>query len=739
MEAKILKDDETIQGVVSMVLWKDESTSKAIVSFKAKDGNIPKFAQRRGYPDSFTAIGVFYRIGKGQVLELKGGWSKDNRGRWSFRINSYEDVVPNDDEAMIDYLSSGLFRGVGPKTAKAIVNMFGSKSLEVIKSQPEKLEKVRGISKTKAQQITEDYQLSAHMEKLMLSLKPFNIPTTRVIKIHEKYGKEAVEKITDNPYKLCEDIEGIGFITADMIARSCNKSPNDDYRIRAGIIHTLKETSMTEGHTYLPFDLLVSKTKENLEQGQISGEINRNDIIRVSIDMNNMEEIVIEEDGAAYLPLYLASERSSAHKVRLLLNREAKKFHLDVEEAIAELEKEQKIKYADKQKEAFRTLDKGNLTIITGGPGTGKTTIIKGIIGIYKKNFPGSRIILAAPTGRAAKRMEEATSLKAMTIHRQLEYRPSQDGNIQCGRNEKNPLDADLIIVDESSMIDILLFSTFLKAIKPSTSLVIVGDIDQLPSVGAGNVLKDLIDSDKVPIVYLNEIFRQKDASKIIVNASNINKGICDLELSDDFQFVEENDPFVIPEIIKTCFKNELMKVKDINEIQVLSPFRRNTETGVNQLNLILQKDLNAKEKGEPEIVYRRIPFRRYDKVMQYKNNYDKEVYNGDVGVILEINSVEGRVVVDMDGEKVEYFKDELDEIQLAYATTIHKSQGSEFDTIIIPVSMQHKRMLQRNLLYTAVTRAKRKVILVGSKKALNYAIRNNKVNGRFSKLDKRI
>lgn len=736
---KAESDVDLMEGEVSSVLWvhPDKAFHTKIIALKGE--NIPKFAQRRGYPDSFVAVGDFFKVVKGQNFKLQGRWRKDRRGRWCFNIMSYEEITPETDEALVDYLSSGLFKGVGVKTARAIVDMFGQNTLDIIKNNPEQLEKVRGISKVKSQKISEDYQISKHMEALMLSLKPFNIPTRKIIDIHKRYGDEAVKRIYDNPYRLCEEVEGIGFKTADNIARQCEKKPNDDFRIRAGILHTLKQSALLEGHVYLPYELLIIKAKQTLEQGAISGYVNRNDIIRVAINMNNMEEIIIEEDGASYLPLYLGSEKAASYKVRALLQNKQKEFKYDVNDSIAELEKEQEIEFAEQQKEAFHMLSRNNMMIITGGPGTGKTTIIKGIIDIYKKNFPGANVLLAAPTGKAAKRMEEATKMTAKTIHRQLEYKPSEEGGIRCGKDEKNPFETDLIIVDESSMIDTLLFSTFLRAIKPTTSLVMVGDIDQLPSVGAGSVLKDLIESKKVPTVRLDEIFRQADASKIVVNARNINSGNCKIELGEDFEFIEENNPNKIPEIILETFKRELMVVKDINEIQVLSPFRRKTATGVNQLNVSLQEDLNKKDSKKPEILFRGVNFRKYDKVMQYKNNYDKEVFNGDTGIILDVDEKEGTLLVELDEEKIEYERDELEELQLAYATTIHKSQGCEYDTIIIPVSMEHKIMLQRNLLYTGITRAKRKVILVGNKYALNYAIKNNKVSGRFSKLDKRI
>lgn len=737
MEASIKRMGEelVVDGVVEKILWRDEATNTTIASFKGK--NIPKFAQNPLYPESFVVIGVFPKLGKGQRLKLKGKWSRDRKGRWSFYTSSYSEIMPNTKETMVEYLSSGLFKGVGKKTARAIVDTFGVESLDVIKNQPSRLMEVKGISLKKAEAISKSYVQSKHLEKLMLALKPFQISTSKIIKINKIYGEKALDRIKENPYILCDDIEGIGFKVADLIARHYKKSPNDDFRIRAAIIHTLNESAV-EGHTYLPYDLLLRKTQQTLQQGEISGYVDKNDIIRVSIDMNNIKELVIERDHSAYLPIYYASEIAVARKIKMLLEKKPRKFKYDIEACIRELEEKYKIQYAEKQKEAFRTLVTTNLMIITGGPGTGKTTIIKGIIDIFKRNFPGSKILLAAPTGRAAKRMEETTGLKAKTIHRQLEYRPTADGTITCARNENNPLDADMIIIDESSMVDLLLFSTFLKAVDPNTMLIMVGDIDQLPSVGAGSVLKDLIECNKIPVVRLNEIFRQADTSRIIINSSNINNGITELEYGKDFILIKEKDAANIPEIIKKCFLSELARTRDINEIQVLTPFRRKTENGVEQLNKTLQEAINKKDPKKAELNYF-TTFRQYDKVMQVKNNYEKEIFNGDVGIIKDIDVEEGKLLVEINGEIVEFYKDELSELQLAYATTIHKSQGCEYDTVIIPITMQHKRMLQRNLIYTAITRAKEKVILIGDEAALKYAIRNNKVNNRFSKLKERI
>lgn len=730
-----------LQGKVRRIIFRNEANNFCVIALELLEGNIPQNMINPLYPKSFMATGTFATVAEGQKLKLKGKWQNFKKYGWQFIVSEYSVIQPNSRQALIEYLSSGLFRGVGPKTAANIVNTFGDETLDVIKNHPERLTMVSGVSEAKARLITQRYREAQHLEKLMLSLKPFNISTKKVITIHRRYGEKALDIIMENPYRLCEEVQGVGFRTADAIARHSGKNANDDFRIRAGILYTMSEVAAVEGHVYLPFDLMVEKTKKTLEASEITGQIDKNDIIRIAIELNNAGDIIIERDGAVYLPIYNKSEIYIARKLKTLSRIKPKEFTYLVHDMIPELEKKFGIKYAEKQKEAFMMLPYTNFMVITGGPGTGKTTIIKGIIEIYKKNFPGSKLALCAPTGRAAKRMEEATGLPASTIHRLLDYRPNGEEGLTCGRNEANPIDADMVIIDESSMIDCLLFNTLLKAIKPETTLIMVGDVDQLPSVGAGNILKDIIDSGKVTVVRLNEIFRQADTSKIIINAAKINQGDTDLEYDENFMIIEEEDPLMICEIIKKKFREELCRVGgNVYEVQVITPFRKNTVTGANNLNNILQEDLNPKTTGKTELHHGSVSFRKHDKVMQHKNNYEKEVYNGDIGIVQEVDTADGSMKVLFDDDRiVEYYRDELDEIQLAYTTTIHKSQGSEYKTVIIPLSMEHKIMLQRNLIYTGITRAKERVILVGDRKALNYAIRNHKIDSRFSKLKERL
>jgi exodeoxyribonuclease V alpha subunit len=579
-----------------------------------------------------------------------------------------------------------------------------------------------------------------HLEDLMLKLKSYFLSNKQIIQISQKYGEKALEKIWENPYCLCDDFEGIGFLTADGIARDCKFAPNDDYRIRTAVLYSLREQTYSQGHVYLPYQILAQKTRETLEKGKIQGDVDKNDIVRVMMDMIQNKELVMENDSAIYLPFYHTCEIRAAQKLRALIQTQPRKFSIDLNKLIQQMEKKQKIRFAKQQKEAFLTLPKSNVIVITGGPGTGKTTIVKGIIDIYRANFPGCRVILAAPTGRAAKRMEEATKIPAKTIHRLLEFRPSGD-KIVCGKDEHNPIEADVIIIDESSMIDVALLATFLKAVKPTTSLILVGDIDQLPSVGAGSVLKDIIECQKVPVVYLNEIFRQGETSNIVINARKVNSGDADLQLGEDFIFIKETDITAIARLVKQHYLVEIHRqgMPNLQELQIITPLRRKTETGVEQLNALLQETVNPKNPKKAELRYGSHTFRRYDKVMQYRNNYEKDIYNGDMGIIESVSAESNILLVRMESGLVEFTKDDLDELQLAYAMTIHKSQGCEYETVIIPLCMEHKRMLQRNLIYTAITRAKSKVILIGDPEALAYAVSNHCVNERFSKLAKRI
>lgn len=724
---------EAIEGVVSKVIFNGDN-NYAVVAVRSE--HIPQFAQNSNFPNSFVAVGNFTRIAEGQHLILKGKWSQTRYG-WRFAVEEYEEVAPPSEEALIQYLSSKLFKGIGVKTAREIVKTFGQDTLKIIKTEPERLMDVKGISETKKNALVSAYRDHEHLEKLMLALKLYGVTNTRIIKIYSQYKEKALEILKENPYKLADDIHGFGFKTADQIARACQIDFKHPSRIKAAVLYVLKEAADGEGHLFLTRRSLLMRLKKllNTEKEKITKE----DILPVLEEMVQSQEVICDEE-AYYLPHYYNAEVAVAHKIRDLLQTNPELVDIDVEKAIKEQEQKLGIRYAPKQKEAIRKIIESSLMVITGGPGTGKTTIIKGIIGIYRQYFPEKRIILTAPTGRASKRMEEVTGIEAKTIHRLLEFRPSGDGKICCMRDERNPIDGDLIIIDESSMIDLLLLNRFLKAVRKGTQVVFVGDADQLPSVGAGNVLKDLIESKKIPVIKLDEIFRQANTSRIVINANLINKGRLRLEYGNDFEFIEEDENECLPELIRDKLLMELKEVKDINKIQVLTPFRTRTNTGVDNLNRMLQEVLNPRRNSK-EIQFGRKVFREKDKVMQFRNDYEKEVFNGEVGFIDRIGEDEDGVFAEivMDDRRVIYRRDDFEDLDLAYATTIHKSQGSEYDIVIIPVTTQHYLFLQRNMIYTAITRAKKKVILIGSKKALAIAIRTNKVEERNSRLAQRI
>lgn len=734
----IKNENVQIVGTVSKILKMDEGKNFAIVVLKSEE--IPEFARHTIYKNTFVAVGSFMRAVINQELQLTGKWTKHPQYGWRFSVNEAKELLPEatSNEALVKYLSSGLFKGIGEKTAKLITERFGSKTLDVIKYSPELLTEIKGISKSKAETISKSYRQYEYLDDLMFMLKPYNVSNKKVIKIYKRYQDKAIELLKENPYRLCKDIDGFGFKTADQIARACNIDFKHIERIKAGIIHVLTEAAKNDGHLFVTRRSLLIRIKKILNTNE--GEITKEDIIPILEQMQENEELVIE-DTDIYLPIYYECEKYCGFKLSQMIHSIPAKYKLDIDSIISDLEKKNNITYAPKQKDAMRLSGTTNIAVITGGPGTGKTTIIKGIIEVYKRNFPHGRIVLAAPTGRAAKRMEESTGIEAKTIHRILEYKYSTDGDrIVCNRNENNPIEADLLIIDEGSMIDMLLMTKLLKAIDLKTKVIFVGDADQLPSVGAGNVFRDLIDSKKVPVVMLNEIFRQANTSKIVINADLINKGQHKLEYSDDFIFIEEDDNERLPEIIKQQVMKEYARCKDINKIQVLSPFRTRTSTGVDNLNQLLQDVINPK-KSALEIFFGKKTFRVNDKVMQYRNDYNKEVYNGDVGIIKSIDRQDNEYLatINISDKDIDYIREDFEDLDLAYATTIHKSQGCEYDIVIIPVTTQHYLFLQRNMFYTGVTRAKKKVILIGQKKALAMAVKNNKVETRNSKLKERI
>lgn len=714
------------------------SGSFTIVAMESSE--VPAFAVGNDGPDRFVAVGAFARLVEGQHFELTGKWSKHAKYGWRFQMEAYAEHIPTDNNAMVKYLSCGLFKGIGPKTAELIVARFGERTLEVIKNEPHLLAGIKGVSAGKTDVIAQAYKDYEHLDKLMLMLKPYDITNRKVAKIYKKYGETSLDILKQNPYRLCDEVDGFGFKTADQIARACDISFNDPFRLRAGILFILGEAAQKDGHLFLTRRSLLLRLKKILNTE--TEEIAKEDILVVLDNIGAAGDVVIE-DGDIYLPIFNAAENYCATKLTRMMKMRPEPFRYDISETVAQLEVANKIKYAPKQKEAMFASENNQVLVVTGGPGVGKTTIIRAIIQIYRKNFPSNTIKLVAPTGRAAKRMFESTGVPAKTIHRELGFKYSEDDRLVCDRDESNPIEADLIIVDESSMLDMLLFSKFLKAIDSHTRVIFVGDADQLPSVGAGNVFRDLIDSQKVPVVMLNEIFRQANTSRIIINASMINQGDHRLEWGDDFQFIREDDDSKIPGVIRDTVVKELAKTGDVNKVQVLSAFRQRVSTGVDNLNQLLQEAINPKKPFSGiDMYFGKKTFRENDKVMQFRNDYNKDVFNGDIGSIACVRrNPDGEHFADIDinDQRIEYPQEDFEDLDLAYATTIHKSQGSEYEVVIIPVTTQQYIFLQRNMIYTAITRARKKVILVGTPKALAIAIKTNSVTERNSKLKERI
>ena len=623
------------------------------------------------------------------------------------------------------YLGSGLVKGIGPKFAKLIVGHFGTDTIEVIETDIERLYEVPGISKKRVEKIRESWEKQKDIKNVMLFLQGFGVSTAYAAKIYRQYGKESIDNVKENPYRLADDIWGIGFKTADGIARKMGYEMNDERRLRSGLIYTLNQLA-DEGHCYAEEEQLIATAKQLLEADE--------ECIRTAMTHAIETEDLMLDGTAIYLPPFYYAECGTANRLNTLVHTKEAGSIFTARFDLAKLQRETGIEYDEVQVEAIRQAIASKVMVLTGGPGTGKTTTTKAIIAALQS--AGMRILLAAPTGRAAKRMSEATGMEAKTIHRLLEYNP-QDG---YKRNDENPLEGDALIVDECSMIDIILMNNLTKALPTTMRLVLVGDIDQLPSVGAGNVLRDIIDSGVIPVVRLTRIFRQAQSSRIVMSAHAINRG-CFPDISNgqhtDFFFMKQEEPEKVAETIVSLVRDRLPKAyrQPNANIQVLTPMQRGV-VGAANLNVALQQALNH---NTAALVRGGYTFKEGDRVMQLRNNYDKDVYNGDLGYVRSVDMEERTLTVDFDGQMVEYEASELDELTLAYATTIHKSQGSEYPIVVMPVLMTHYVMLQRNLIYTGITRAKKICVLVGQTKALAYAIHNMKVLKRNTRLKERL
>jgi exodeoxyribonuclease V alpha subunit len=713
-----------------------------ITYFNEENGYIVARMKAEGRVGLVTIVGNVPGLNPGEVLKLQGEWQSHPKYGQQFKISSHESVIPATVSGIEKYLSSGMVKGIGPVMAKRLVTKFDIETLDVIESDIKRLREVEGIGEKRVEMIGTAWQAQKDIRHVMVFLQGHGVSPAYAVKLFRQYGSEAVSVVKENPYRLAEEVFGIGFITADKIAEKVGIAKDSLVRARAGVQYILNQLS-DEGHVYYPFDRLIETAQKTLE-------IDRGIILEAMASAASDRKIVIEEmDGSngdskegegekvVYLARFHVSETGIVRQIDALLKTPRQLPLVNDDDVMKSAENGLGISLSDQQKWAVRDSIDSKIMVVTGGPGTGKTTIIKAIIAVQRRM--GRKVLLAAPTGRAAKRMGEATGHEAKTLHRLLEFSP-RDGKFK--KDDDDPLDADAFIIDESSMVDTTLMYYFLKAVPLRASLILVGDVDQLPSVGAGSVLKDIIDSRIVPVVRLNEIFRQSQESMIIVNAHRINSGRMPVGSGDghrtDFHFIEVEEPEeVLGRIVGLCRERIPKKFgfRPIEDIQVLTPMHRGT-VGAANLNIELQKELNP---SKEEFSRGGRVFKGGDKVMQIRNNYDKDVYNGDIGRIARIDTEEQEVTVNFDGKLVGYDFSELDELVLAYATSVHKAQGSEYPCIVMPVLTQHYILLQRNLLYTGVTRGKKLVVLVGTKKALFLAVNNNKTQSRYTMLKERL
>ncbi|MGH7275300.1 MAG: SF1B family DNA helicase RecD2 [Nitrospiria bacterium] len=714
-----------------------EGSLERITYLNEENGYVIARLEVPGKRDLVTIVGNLGSISPGETLRLHGQWTLHKKYGEQFQVERYETLMPATLSGVERYLGSGLIKGIGPVYANRIVDAFGLETFRVIDEQPARLREVEGIGEIRLGKITQAWQEQKEIREVMIFLQSHGVSATFGIKIFKVYKDQAIAILRGNPYQLAQDIEGIGFKTADRIAQSLGVAKDSPARIESGVLYILGKW-VDAGHVYVPSVHLAKEAQELLESDETI----------VDQALHNLREkeriVILEIPEEHYLAIYLIplsiAEQNVAKRLTELAYAQHFPITIDPERALTWVEQVNRLRLAPQQRQAIKMALTEKLLIITGGPGTGKTTILKCLIEILEKK--GVKILLAAPTGRAAKRMEEATARQAKTIHRLLEFSP-KGGGFQ--RNQERPLQADLIILDEASMIDLLLMNHLLKAVPLQATLLLVGDIDQLPSVGPGQVLRDIIDAGVVPVIRLTDVFRQGEESLIPLNAHKINEGLLptlkapELGTHCDFYFWECSDPEEMMEQVKKLVSDRIPQtfhIDPVEDIQVLSPMHKGN-LGVSILNQELQALLNPV--GGKEVTRVGRLFRVRDKVMQLKNNYEKEVYNGDVGRILGIDSEEQEVKVNFEGRIVSYEFHELDELSLAYAVTVHKSQGSEYPAVILLLHTSHYTMLQRNLLYTAITRARKLLILIGTKKALAVAVKNNKIQERFSHLKTRL
>ncbi len=728
---------ERLRCAVERITYRNEENGYTVLRCRAK-----------GFQDLVTVVGSMPETHVGSVLQLEGEWRLDAKYGRQFSVSAFEETMPATAYGIEKYLGSGLVKGIGPKFAHRIVRAFGAETLDIIEETPERLLEVPGIGQVRVDRIRKSWAEQKEIRNIMLFLQGHDVSTGHATKIYKTYGADSIRVVQENPYRLADDIWGIGFRTADTIARRMGFEPDRPERLRSGLLYTLNRLA-DEGHCFATGHQL-------LQAGQELLEVEAGPLETVLRGMTDSQDLITEEysadngarETAIYLPPYYHAEAGTAKRLKELL-RALPSVTVRQEGLEERVQRRTGMQYDEVQLRAIRTAAESKVLVLTGGPGTGKTTTTQGMIAAFRET--GAKILLAAPTGRAAKRLTESTGLEAKTIHRLLEMKPPEGYQ----RNAENPLEGDVLIVDECSMIDIMLMYSLLRAVPDSMTLILVGDVDQLPSVGAGNVLRDIIASACFPVIRLTRIFRQAQTSRIIMNAHRINAGgMPDLSngRNTDFFFMDVEKEMkakgldtaeaanVSEEAAKTVLELVQRRLPrhfriSPREIQVLTPMQRGP-AGAANLNLLLQEAVNP---GEGGLQRGGIRYRKNDKVMQIRNNYDKEVFNGDIGFVQEVDQENRSLTVNFEGRQAEYEASELDELVLAYATTIHKAQGSEYPVVVMPVLMSHYMMLQRNLIYTGVTRAKRGMVMVGSRRALAYAVRNINIRRRNTLLADRL
>ena len=710
MKGPIIAPPECLEGTIEQVVYYNPDNGYTVCRFGLEDGR------------QFTIIGTFPPLSPGEVLRVSGRWEMNPRFGQQLRVESFVPILPSSIKGIEKFLSSGLVRGIGPVLARRIVKKFGQKTIEVISEHPDRILGVEGVGEVKLKEIKKSWTENQRIRDLIIFLQEHNVSTSIATKVYRQYGEKSFLVLRRNPYQLCLDIWGIGFKTADQIALKLGLDPASAERIKAFILYLL-EKGTEQGHVFSYQDELEQNCRDELGVEE--------DKARSALaDLSRNKLVVAEKAGermAVYLPHLYEAQENVARSLLELDTLPSPALPSDADKTISEVERELGLQFSPRQKEAIQECFRRKILVITGGPGTGKTTIIRAVVAVF--DGWSRQVLLAAPTGRAAKRLAEATRKEAKTIHRILEYNPKQG---RFKRNEQHPLRGDALVIDESSMVDLLLMNSLLKAVPRGMRLIMVGDKDQLPSVGPGNLLHDIIASGRVGVVTLDEIFRQERGSLIVRNAHRVNQGLGLIypprgDREADFYFIHhEDEEKSFQTIMSLCCFNipQRLGVPALSlQIQVLSPMYKG-KCGVDNLNLELQARLNPRSEG---LKVGNREFRVGDKVMQVRNNYEKEVFNGDIGLVVHIDRTNFRLLVDFDGRQVGFEKDELNDITPAYAVSVHKSQGSEYQAVVMPLLTQHYILLQRNLFYTALTRAKKLSVVVGSYKALHIAIKNDK------------